>query len=44
MFPGIEPEVIDAMLPWPLLVSDDLERVEAPSGEELRVSVAEGRY
>ena len=44
VFPGIEPEVIDAMLPWPLLVSDDLERVEAPSGEELRVSVAEGRY
>ncbi len=53
VFPGIEADVIDAMLPWPLLVADDLERVEAPSEDELRVlraldpqrvNLAEGRY
>jgi glutaconate CoA-transferase subunit B len=53
LFPGAKPEVIDDMLPWPLLVADDLETVAAPSEEELRVlryldprriSLAEGRY
>jgi len=53
LFPGIEPDVIDAILPWPLLVAEDLETIEAPSEEELRmlryldprrINLAEGRY
>ena len=53
LFPGVDAEGIDAILPWPLLVADDLETVAPPSEDELRVlryldprriSLAEGRY
>ncbi|MBV8430195.1 MAG: hypothetical protein JO244_03470 [Solirubrobacterales bacterium] len=33
--PGVEVEVVQAETQWPLRVSDDLERTEPPTTEEL---------
>jgi glutaconate CoA-transferase subunit B len=37
VFPGIEPETVQALVPWPLRVSTQVREVEPPTREELRL-------
>ena len=36
VFPGFEPETVQALVPWPLQVAPEVREVEPPTAEELR--------